>query len=587
MMICGSSAAIVVARSTDQGGTWAAHGVLTGYANLNDKNFYVIDNTPTSAFYNRHYACWDLNNNERIAYSSNGGSSWTIVNTPSGSRSIDIGCDMAVRDDGRVYLIWDGLTCPGSCTGDNTYFSRSTNGGVSWSSAVTVSDKFLHAFSTQTAPPAENQRGINPFGSIDIDNNSASACYHNLYVAYTELAAAGTSGTPSNIYVRRSTDDGATWAGQVQVNDDAAGTASTTTQFHPWLQVDQTDGSVVVAWHDTRNSSPANNRKVEIYLSRSTNCGLTWESNIKVSQASSEFNNSGITYTDENSTDNPNYNPNQYGEYMGADAHNRIAYAAWADSRQFYPASTSNAQKENVAFGTVTFCSVPTAFSAPTATPGCNGSAAKVDLSWSAPGSWGTNATNGTYSVERATNIAGPYSTLVSGLATTSYTDNTAAATTTYYYRIVAKNNCPGTVLTPMSTTSNSTSATTGSCPSAPPPVADGWPGHAGGNAALFVKSGSDIAATWDAVTCNTTGAIIVYGTIGDYSGYVGSVDCAAGSSGSKIFTPPSGSVWFNIVWKNNNVAGHPGYSSAGERSWSSIGLCSVSSNDMADNACN
>lgn len=586
MMICGNNAAIVVAKSTNQGTTWSALGVVTGYANLNDKNFYVIDNTPASAFFNRHYSCWDLNNNERIAYSSNGGSTWTTVNTPSGTRAIDIGCDMAVRDDGRVYLIWDGLTCTSSCTGDDTYFSRSTNGGVNWSAAITVApNKNLIAFSTQTAPPAENQRGIDPFGSIDIDNNSASACYHNLYVSYTNLAASGTQGRPANVYVRRSTDDGATWSAQVQVNDDAVGTASTTTQWHPWLQVDQTDGSVVIAWQDTRNFS-SNDRRMEVFVSRSTNCGVNWEANIKVAQNSSEFNNNTISYSDHNSTDNTLFNPNQYGEYMGVDAHNRVAYMAWSDTRQYYPGSTSNTQKDNVAFANVTFCSAPTGFGAPTVTPGCNGTSVKVDLSWSAPASWGTNATGGTYSVERATSIGGPYTSLVSGLSGTTYTDNTAAASTTYFYRIVAKNNCPGTALTPMSLTSGSTSGTTGVC-SGLPPVGDGWPGHGAGNPATFNKSGTNITANWDAITCNSTNAIIVYGTIGNYSAYVGSVDCAAGTSGTKTFTPPAGDLWFNILWKNGSTTGHPGYSSAGERTWSSVGLCSTLADNFADNVCN
>lgn len=598
MLLCCNNAsctaprsAIVVAKSTDAGLTWSGLGMpINDFGNtfFDDKQFYAIDNTPSSPFFNRHYSCWDRNNNERIAYSSNGGVSWTNVDTASGAKTVDIGCDLAISDTGTVYLVWDGLACGASCTGDDSYFLRSTNGGVSWSTPVVtiVSNKNLIGFSTQTAPPAEDARGINPFGSVDIDINPASACYHNLYFAYTDLPATGTSGTPANIYVKRSTSDGATWSAAVQVNDDAVGVSSTTTQFHPWLQVDQTDGSVIVGWHDTRHYSANSNRRMEAHVSRSINCGVSWEANIQVSQNSSEFNNNSIPYTDENTTDNPLRNPNQYGEYMGVDAHNRVAYLAWTDSRQFYPSFTSNTQKENVAFANVTFCSVPTGFGAPTVTPGCNGTSVKVDLSWSAPASWGTNATGGTYSVERATIIGGPYTSLVSGLSGTTYTDNTAAASTTYFYRIVAKNNCPGTALTPMSLTSAPTSGTTGVC-SGLPPVGDGWPGHGAGNPATFNKSGTNITANWDAVTCNSTNAIIVYGTIGNYSAYVGSVDCAAGTSGTKTFTPPAGDLWFNILWKNGSTTGHPGYSSAGERTWSSVGLCSTLADNFADNVCN
>lgn len=129
---------------------------------------------------------------------------------------------------------------------------------------------------------------------------------------------------------------------------------------------------------------------------------------------------------------------------------------------------------------------------------------------------------------------------------------------------------------------------------SAAPPVADGWSGHAGGTAAKFVKSSGNIAATWDVSTCNGVGAMILYGNIGDYSGYAGSADCSAGANGSKTFSPPSGSVWFNIVWANipnvvtpQGIAGHPGFSSAGARTWTSTGLCNIVCDDSNDNTCN
>lgn len=553
MMICGSNAAMVVAKSTDAGTSWNPLGVLTGYANLNDKNMYVIDNTSTSPYVNRHYSCWDLNNDERIAYSSNGGASWTLVNTPSGAKTVDIGCDMAVRDDGHVYLNWDGLTCGANCTANDTYFSRSTNGGVNWSAAVTVAaNKNMIGFSAQTQPPAADQRGIAGFGNIDIDNNPASACYHTLYIAYTDMPASGSSRTPANVYLKRSTDEGATWSSAVQINDDAVGTASTTTQFNVWIAVDQTDGSVIAGWQDSRNFS-SNNRRVETYAARSINCGVSFESNIKVSAASTEFNNNSITYTDENSTDNTGANGNNFGEYMGVDAHNRIAYTSWSDTRQFYPTNTGT-QKENLAFASLTFCSAPTSLAAPTATPTCIGGNPKVDLSWSAP-SWGTNATGGTYSVERATSIGGPYSTIVSGLSGTTYTDSTVASSTTYFYRIVATNNCPGTALTPMSSTSASTSAT--ACPKVEyssfgtltQVCGDGdayvEPGEKWNVTVTLANTGSSTANNTHATLAVNAGSSVsatITGNPGSYGGI------AAGSNGSAtyVFEVDSGATCVN-----------------------------------------
>lgn len=454
------TSAIAVAQSTNGGATWTGKALISNHLNntnnFDDKEFYAIDNNPSSPYYGRHYSCWDINNNEVIAYSTNGGSTWTQVDLP--NKNLDLGCEMAIGDNGTVYLVWDSLTCgQQTCTAEASYFTKSTNGGVSWSTPVQVVNHNLVSFSGSNKPPVEDQRGINPFGAIDRDNNPNSSCYGTLYFAYTDYPNGGNA-AQSNIYVKRSTNDGATWGAAVKVNDDS----TTRTQWHPFLTVDPTDGSVIVGWHDARNDP--NNKKTDYYLARSVDCGLTWEGNIKVSQPSSEFNNSTISYTDENSGDNTNSNPNQYGEYLGVDAYNRMAYMFWTDSRQFYPGSTGNTQKENVGFATVTFCSAPSAPGTPTLTPGCNGSNPKVDLSWTAPSNWGTNATGGTYSVERATTSGGPYTVLVTGLTGTTYTDTTVQSNTTYYYHILAKNNCPGTPLTAMSTTGGTASTTTGSC---------------------------------------------------------------------------------------------------------------------------
>ncbi len=105
----------------------------------------------------------------------------------------------------------------------------------------------------------------------------------------------------------------------------------------------------------------------------------------------------------------------------------------------------------------LTYCSAPAAIGAPAVNPS---TAPSVAISWSAPAGWGTNATNGTYSVFRDTNSVFPSgSPLASDLTSTSYVDTTGVSGTTYYYFIRAKNNCPGTALTPMSTDSAASAA--------------------------------------------------------------------------------------------------------------------------------
>jgi len=353
MLICAignnNYVAMVVAKSTNGGATWSGQGVVKnswGASTFEDKNFFAIDNNSSSPYYGRQYTCWDRDNNEKMAYSTNGGSSWTEVDVPTAtSGTYDLGCDLAIEKNGTVHIVFDTLTCGTNCTAERMYATHSTNGGASWSTPVLVNNSNLVAFSTDSTPGVQDNRGIGPFGAVDVDN-SGGACDGTVYATFGDTSSTAAT---ADIYVSRSTNGGASWSAPVKVNDDS----TSRTQFHPFLVVDQSNGQVVVAWHDARNDS--NNRKVDFYTARSTDCGQTFQANVKVSSASSEFNNSSISYSDENTSDNGNANPNQYGEYLGLDAQNCKAYLAWTDTRHFYPGSSTESQAENVGFSTVDF----------------------------------------------------------------------------------------------------------------------------------------------------------------------------------------------------------------------------------------
>jgi len=374
MLLCYDGAnyhySMVAALSSDGGATWQAQGVVInswGTGNLEDKNFYTIDNNPASPFYGRHYTCWDRSNNEKSAYSTDNGQTWTEVDLPdtAGAASgcsakgitsrYDLGCELEVGKDGTVHVVYDTITCGlQSCSCEQMFYSRSTNGGQSWSAPVQVRNFNLVAFSNDSTPDAQNQRGVGPFGAVAIDN-SGGACDGTLYATFTDHTGGGAN--TADVWVSKSTDNGNTWGAPVKVNDDA----TSNIQFHPFLQVDQSNGNPVVAWHDARNDP--NNAAVDIFAARSTNCGASFESNIQVTAPSAEFNNSTISWSNQNSIDNPSYNPNQYGEYLGLDVLNNTAYVAWSDSRHFYPSFTGDLQQENVGFAKVDLT-----FTAPTPT---------------------------------------------------------------------------------------------------------------------------------------------------------------------------------------------------------------------------
>ncbi len=450
---CGYS--IVVARSTDVGQTWTPWGTVVNHSADNthgdDKEMIAVDNSPGPASTKSHpgrvYVIWDDLNVERVAYSDNG-TSWTTVVLPNGTNAI--GGNVVVGRDGTVYVIWNRLTDP-----ESIVFSKSVDGGNTWTTPITIATSVLLSFGTNNSPPAQESRKVNAFGSIGIDNNPASPFFGSLYVVYNDFPTGTSTGANVNVYVVTSSNGGTSWSPRVLVNDDAA----TGTQFFPWLSVDQSDGTVNVSWYDTR-TDPTNHRKTQIFYARSSNGGVSFEPNILVTDNGGVVWRNGVSYSDENTTDNASRNGNQYGDYAGIVAANRKVIPFWMDSRNFFPSAdtVSPTRREDAAAAVITNCSAPTGVAAPSVAAACG--APRVQLTWSAPAGWGTNATSGTYSVYRSTTTSFANAILLaSNLNTTSYDDSTGLPTVTYYYFIVAKNNCPGTTLTPMSTTSAASAA--------------------------------------------------------------------------------------------------------------------------------
>ncbi len=440
-----AGASIVVAKSTDVGQTWSQLGTpvvnrIGVTTNLDDKEMFAIDTTSGQphSFPNRLYVIWDEGNVERIAHSDDG-VTWTTVQPASNTGAI--GGNLVVGADGTVYAIWTRYNV------ETIVFSKSIDGGTTWTAPAVIATLALQSFGSNNLPPAQDQRGINGFGAIDVDKNPNSAFFGNLYVSFPDFPSGTTSGADLNTYIVRSTNGGTSWGTRVKVNDDNFGAS----QFFPWLAVDQSDGTVNVSWLDSR-IDPLN-RKTQAVYARSSDGGVSFEPNIPVTDNGSGFRNN-VNYADENSTDNTTFNGNQYGDYSGIAAFNRQVHPLWTDSRMFFPTADTQSptRREDNATSTIVNCSAPGTVAAPTVN---SSTAPSVSVSWTAPAGWGTNATNGTYSVYRNTSATFPGgSPLASGLTATSYVDTTGVNGTTYFYFVRARNNCPGTALTPMTSDS-------------------------------------------------------------------------------------------------------------------------------------
>jgi hypothetical protein len=128
-----------------------------------------------------------------------------------------------------------------------------------------------------------------------------------------------TANNGTDIFVSRLTDRNAHWSAPVRVNDDPARIQKD--QFNQWLSVDPLTGAVNLSWNDPRND-PADT-KTDVYFSQSTNGGLSFVSNLRVTTAMSD-----------ESAANPNADAgNQYGDYEGIVAFGGSVHPIWTDGR--------------------------------------------------------------------------------------------------------------------------------------------------------------------------------------------------------------------------------------------------------------
>jgi subtilisin-like proprotein convertase family protein len=183
--------------------------------------------------------------------------------------------------------------------------NRNSNVGslVNWSIDLTsgvvpgtpssVATTSVHGNPTNTVnfltPSAASPIGIGPGLSIAQDNTlgAYSPYQGRLYITYVDRAT--TQNNPpdhTDIFLTYSDDGGFTWSVPVQVNDDNAttdgfseeGAITGRAHFEPSVAVDQSTGSVVVAWYDGRYD--AARERVATEVAASVDGGSTFSQNV-------------------------------------------------------------------------------------------------------------------------------------------------------------------------------------------------------------------------------------------------------------------------------------------------------------------
>jgi hypothetical protein len=296
---------IIVHRSIDGGATWRDSATTAVRApKQQDKEWIAADRTG-SPYAGRLYMAWtefdaygsnSVGDSSRILFSrsENGGASWSAPlrvseqagNCADGDSTVE-GAVPAVGPNGEVYLSWAG---PAGIT-----FARSTDGGVTWEKNIFV-----------TTEPGGWDFGVSgifrangfPVTACDV---SASPYRGRVYVNWTDQRN-GILNT--DVFLIASTDGGTTWGPVTRVNGDISGRD----QFFSWMTVDPVNGDVDVIYYDRRNTV---SDLTDVYVSRSTDGGATF-SDMKVSQ-SSFFPTSGTFF----------------GDYTGIDARGGKVYPIW------------------------------------------------------------------------------------------------------------------------------------------------------------------------------------------------------------------------------------------------------------------
>ena len=163
--------------------------------------------------------------------------------------------------NGEVYLAWSGPL--------GIMFDKSTDEGLTFGNDVFVSSQ--PGGWDYAIPGIYRANGL-PITACDV---SESPYRGDIYVNWSDQRN-GLNNT--DVYISKSTDGGATWSPARQVNNDI--TASQ--QFFTWMTVDQMTGYVYCVFYDRRATS---GNATDVYLARSTDGGETF-SNSKVSQTS-------------------------------------------------------------------------------------------------------------------------------------------------------------------------------------------------------------------------------------------------------------------------------------------------------------
>jgi len=300
---------IFVRRSLDGGRTWEARSVpVLANGNLPGNVFedkpYIVADSSGGRFNGNLYIGWThFTLDQSVMYfsrSTDGGATWTKPLTLSehpGLPRDDNGClegfSGTVGADGVVHVVWS--------DGSHIYYTSSRDGGRRFARPRAVMHTAPSYFNVNKV---SRSNGFPQIAAGPVSGSSALAS-HPLYLAWSDYRNGDV-----DVFCSTSYDNGRTWGHPVRVNTDALHDGSD--QFFQWLTVDAHDGAMYLLFYDRRDD-PANGNAT-LTLARSTDHGHSFRNyqwNEKPFDPEGAF----------------------LGDYTGLAAYNGRVYGIWAEQR--------------------------------------------------------------------------------------------------------------------------------------------------------------------------------------------------------------------------------------------------------------